>query len=434
MSLEENDMTTKLGKTALLAALLAGSLTLAGCGGSDDKAKTDPPEKTALETALEAQKAAEEAQAKAEAEKKKADEALQAEKDRQEEEKRKAAATDARKAAMALQKVLDVLDNNALVKPGHANAKHKSVQKVPSTGQPFKEKYNDPDIVVDATDANMGFTIKIDNNQTKLIEGAAFSTDEPKTHGDWGDPDSDGQAKWEFKTSGKYHGVSGEYMCTDDDKNGCTSEMMRGTTANPKEMLKLGGDWTFKPSNPAAKVADGKAAEYGWWAKETGGTVSEAHVFYNKDAAIVDFEYALGGTAKYSGNAVGQYAIHRGPTSETDDSGAFTADAMLEAKFSEFQPTVTGTIDNFTGADGKSRAWSVELKKLDIDANDGTFTHKDKSTVWSMGDSAAAASGFWKGALYGGAEKRQPTVAAGAFKSDYGNIGTMIGAFGAEKD
>ena len=69
---------------------------------------------------------------------------------------------------------------------------------------------------------------------------------------------------------------------------------------------------------------------------------------------------ALRGTATYTGGAAGQYAL-RSSTGGTNDAGSFTARAKLDADFND--DTITGTIDNFMGADGKSRNWSVELKE-----------------------------------------------------------------------
>ena len=49
------------------------------------------------------------------------------------------------------------------------------------------------------------------------------------------------------------------------------------------------------------------------------------------------------------------------PTGGTNDAGHFTARATLNANFND--DTITGTIDQFMGADGQSRNWSVELKE-----------------------------------------------------------------------
>ena len=59
---------------------------------------------------------------------------------------------------------------------------------------------------------------------------------------------------------------------------------------------------------------------------------------------------ALEGTATYMGGAAGKYAL-RSSTGGTNDAGHFTARATLNADFSD--DSITGTIDNFMGADGK---------------------------------------------------------------------------------
>ena len=47
-----------------------------------------------------------------------------------------------------------------------------------------------------------------------------------------------------------------------------------------------------------------------------------------------------------------------------DDAGHFTARATLEADFNA--DMIPGAMDNFMGADGEERDWSVALKKAAI--------------------------------------------------------------------
>ena len=73
---------------------------------------------------------------------------------------------------------------------------------------------------------------------------------------------------------------------------------------------------------------------------------------------------ALEGTATYTGGAAGKYALYSA-TGGTNDAGQLTADATIEADLGDNSAVgkITGTIYNFTGADGMARDWSVELEK-----------------------------------------------------------------------
>lgn len=141
---------------------------------------------------------------------------------------------------------------------------------------------------------------------------------------------------------------------------------------------------------------------------------------------------ALMGTATYSGTAAGKYVL-TSSTGGTNGAGHFTADTMLEANFND--DTITGTIDNFLGADGMSR----ELKTSAIETTGGiTGTTDDAATgnqmtAWSIGG-AAAAGGEWNGTLHDNSDDGVPSVATGTFHSLYDTAGRMVGAFGANDD
>ena len=161
--------------------------------------------------------------------------------------------------------------------------------------------------------------------------------------------------------------------------------------------------------------------------------------------------HARSGAARLAGGAAGKYALHSA-TGGTNDAGHFTARATLEADFEEDE--VTGTIDQFIGADGQSRDWTVELKKSAL-FNDGTvsgdpsrtgidlasFSATDdvaQRTVWTIGGTAASAGGNWSGALKDTAATKTdttgvPKVATGTFYTEYGTAGRMVGAFGAKR-
>ena len=249
--------------------------------------------------------------------------------------------------------------------------------------------------------------------------------------------------------SGSYHGVSGEYRCVPGDNSKCAAQVAAegftlGTVSTAQDSLNQftagGGTWTFKPTNPDAKVMstpDAIYASYGWWIhKSADGKTFIASAFATDRGSVPDATgiTALRGTAKYMGGAAGKYAL-RSSTGGTNDAGHFTARAMLNADFND--DTITGTIDNFMGADGKSRDWSVELKEADI-ADGGAITRTGEGeagndTVWTIGETAGAASGEWSGSLQDNGADGVPKVGSGTFHSTFNDDGRMVGAFGVNK-
>ena len=239
--------------------------------------------------------------------------------------------------------------------------------------------------------------------------------------------------------AGTYHGVPGTYNCTPTSPAAnCSAAVATGGFALG------GGAWTFKATNPESLLMDmpnQDYASYGWWlhkaADDGAFTASAFHAYKGTDAGTVDIT-DLRGSATYMGGAAGKYALSS-TTGGTNDAGHFTADAMLEAKFATAGHTISGTIDSFTGADGESRDWSVKLNETDISVTgviDGTDADNDNAqvgTVWTIGETAGAASGEWSGALREQGDDGVPAIATGTFYSTYGLGGKMIGAFGANK-
>ena len=93
-------------------------------------------------------------------------------------------------------------------------------------------------------------------------------------------------------------------------------------------------------------------------------------------------------------------------------------------------------MDEFV-ANGGNVPWSVELGAAGI-AADGTIAASGSDTagtVWSIDgqDGAAAGSPTWSGRFHDVDEEKVPQVATGAFAASYGDIGRMIGAFGADR-
>ena len=120
-----------------------------------------------------------------------------------------------------------------------------------------------------------------------------------------------------------------------------------------------------------------------------------------------------------------------------NDAGEFTARATLQANFTTDK--ITGVIDNFMGADGQPRNWSVELTEStvrdegDIQGDTGDPAEDWNPTVWTLDGAAAAPAGGWEGKFYVNGDDLVPTAALGRFYSSYGREGQMAGAFGVEK-
>ena len=255
-----------------------------------------------------------------------------------------------------------------------------------------------------------------------------------------------GENEQRIMLGGMFHGVSGTYYCAATDRAvGCSA-----TVADMGFTL-TGGTWTFKPTNPEAKLMDTSAADivyasYGWWlhkSEDDSDYVASAFAIYRGTAPTVEIA-ALRGTATYTGGAAGKYSL-RGATGGTNDAGHFTADVELNATFAETH-SISGTIDNFVGADGESRNWSVALSPSVIDdagpiagglAADGTPDGNNtgaQMTTWTIGDVASDAAGQWSGNLHEEGDDGVPAIATGTFYSTYGdsgNDGRMVGAFGA---
>ena len=242
---------------------------------------------------------------------------------------------------------------------------------------------------------------------------------------------------------GSYYGVSGTYTCTASGADTCTAVKASGEGYT----LGVTGSalWTFKPTNAEARVTDTPDAiyaSYGWWIHTAEDGKLTASAFHDIKGAptpvVADTFSALQGTATYSGGAAGKYALSS-TTGGTNDAGHFTARATLEADFGNATAggTIAGTIDNFMGADGMARDWSVELKKGTMGTvADGAapIDGPDDGTVWTIDETAASASGEWSGALRNQGMDGVPSVATGTFYTEYGTGGRMVGAFGANKE
>ena len=266
-----------------------------------------------------------------------------------------------------------------------------------------------------------------DADEQKKIASSSFDQGAGKKEFELGDNDA------RVVKSGTYHGVDGDYYCAPADNAKCTA-----TVAGDGFTL-TGGTWTFKATDKDDRLMDtpdSNYESYGWWIREgADGKLTVGAFADNKGTETTVNIATLRGTATYMGGAAGKYAISN-PTGSPNDAGDFTADVELNATFASDGHKIGGTIDNFMGADGKSRDWEIELREATL-ANDGNITRTgnnqaDNDTVWTIGGTAAPASGEWSGSLQ--EEKDDvPTVATGTFYSTYNRDGRIVGAFGANK-
>ena len=302
-----------------------------------------------------------------------------------------------------------------------------------NVGEPMEgAKFNDTDNGGYALDATTGETTSV----TGLSGHVTGRVDSPSFDQSAGTKEFElGENMVRVILAGSYRGVDGTYYCTPTDAStNCSAAVaaMGFTLA--------GGTWTFKPGNPEARfmdVPDTSYASYGWWIhKSEDGNMFTASAFAVNRGTVAAAETisTLQGKATYMGGAAGKYALHS-TTGGTNDAGHFTAKATLEADFGD--DMITGTIDNFMGADGEARDWSVELMEQGIGdtgtilGDDGTGTAK--MTKWTIDGEAAEAAGQWSGNLYDNGDDDVPQVATGEFYSEFGRDGRMVGAFGANK-
>ena len=254
--------------------------------------------------------------------------------------------------------------------------------------------------------------------------------------------------------AGSYHGVSGTYYCTPAASSTCAAQVaadgftLGGTADADNAFTAGGGAWNFKPTNPEARVMveDTAYASYGWWLRKAANDGPfTASAFVDEKGTVADAAGldALNGKATYMGGAAGKYAL-ASSTGGTNDAGHFTARAMLEANFTTNDGTdtttnaITGTIDQFIGADGMARDWSVKLNGSPITntggiGEAGDTTAGNAMTEWTIGGTAADDAGTWTGNLRNNGDDGVPKVATGTFYSEYGTAGKMVGAFGANK-
>ena len=203
--------------------------------------------------------------------------------------------------------------------------------------------------------------------------------------------------------SGTYHGVGGTFTCPGSDTGACNAE---NATSPNTGLTMIVGTWTFAPtrSGLTSGVQQEQDTEYlyfGVWAYQP-----------NDITAVPDFRWigggeqmldanhfgALEGTAKFTGGALGQYALRSQAGQENDRIGTFTATAEFTANFDT--NTIYGDITDFM-EDGTSLGsnWSVYLGKDSSMAADLAATGATGVSTASIG--GVSATGMWGATLHG---------------------------------
>jgi len=243
-----------------------------------------------------------------------------------------------------------------------------------------------------------------------------------------------------FNLPGSYYGVRGTYQCT-----GTGTSCIVTKHADEARKFTNGRIWTFTPTNADDMVADPKNvyAYYGWWL-DTGAASDNyaVNVFSGTTTGATAMRFAAvgaatTGTATYEGGAAGKYAIYSS-VPKAHESGHFTANAKLTADFDT--PRLTGTIDKFM-VDGKEKAdWSIELtamkpgsgptdppeSAIDTDYNETMLIAK-----WKIDDETE--NGTWGNVHFHDVGKdKVPNHVTGQFDAA-NNRAEITGAFGATK-
>ncbi len=439
----------KLSTTILSATLLAGALALAGCGGSSDSGGSGGMDD--MSTPEEQCKA--DGGALDDGECKSADDLIAEREAKEKMEADEQAAADRKQANENAMKLFDTLS---------AAHDHVAVSETLGDSLPTETQGYDPKKAVKKAMAGFNYTefATVKSGKTvhvlryntmgdgkstafdvalpgganvsmsKYIAGSQFATSgNPKDH------KVTATAATPVRVSGTYQGASGTYTCTGAQVAGaCISQMTN-------DGIKLGGTstWSFTPNEGAmVQVADTEYVEFGWWLNENATNEDTDH------ARIESFAQTHGGsapvavgatvgTASYNGLAAGKAVVYS-PVGGNNVSGAFTADVTLSADFDK--KMISGQVGGFMVGDEQPN-WSVTLEETDL-GDGGTWAKSDKGTVWSINDVAADAGGMWQGSLHSqkgpvGGAAFIPTEAVGGFSSNYGSVGHMVGAFGAEQ-
>lgn len=201
------------------------------------------------------------------------------------------------------------------------------------------------------------------------------------------------------RLSGSFDGAGGTFTCTGD----CTADV---TITNGVPSFNTPGNWTFTPGRPTNTVTlnqDEEFLYFGIWSSvpnvvTASPTVGFEVIHGGSQPPFTDVA-GLSGTYRFSGGAIGRYAITRQVGQEAR-IGTFTADASLTAVMGAM-PTLGGSIRNFRENGNTLSGWSVTLGDTTgaaVAFAGGTAASADGATA-SIG--GVPATGAWSATLYG---------------------------------
>lgn len=260
--------------------------------------------------------------------------------------------------------------------------------------------------------------------------------------------------------SGKLHGISGTFECSD----ACTltaeyssENKLTGLTIANNDVANV----TFKPGRLTATTASTAAVPlckaprsqcaptdmeymaFGWWRSEPSGAGDYQFEAFIAGGAteLLDSPAGATGTAEYNGTAVGMYVEQ----SEVDTAaiakkqGEFIADARLDATFDGTEIGIKGTIDSFkttptggSGAPTTAGSWVVQLEGTGGDAK-ATLGADGAARIERRGPDG---TGTWSRQYVPAREgetNNQPTAVVGTFESKVEDVLHLVGAFGAKR-
>ena len=245
------------------------------------------------------------------------------------------------------------------------------------------------------------------------------------------------------KIRGSFNGGMGYYHCEQEAAAACRSAV-DGSGGITLSLGDTAGGWTFEPDTGTMAVTpDAGYLIFGWWSREVtaGVDVATFAQVHGTGPVAGAANAGLVGTATYMGGAAGKYSINE-PVDGDPNSGAFTARAELTAKFGNATDlgTISGMLSGFMTDDG-AKDWTVALTGAGTEAEAAIAAdsfggdNTASGTVWTIDGNAGSKTGSWSGDFYYEAtsDGNTPPVAAGEFTASYGNVGRMVGAFGAEK-
>ncbi len=250
----------------------------------------------------------------------------------------------------------------------------------------------------------------------------------------------DGSTASYVSEAGSYHGVRGTFYCSGAPGDACKVNH----AGENKQTFETVGSWRFVPSDPNARVTmdeDAPLASYGWWLDKSDSDDWSVGVFDANRGSVQQLsQFNLdSGSATYRGGAAGKYAL-TSSTGGRNEAGHFTASVELMAKFGagtggSTGDTISGTVSDFKNGQGADidGQWKVALGESMIADTGAISAAGDKSkTTWSVGETAGTAAGSWSGNMWKEGDDGVPDIVTGTFNAHLGNDGRMAGAFGAD--